>query len=398
MNVGDGVNLIPHALQLPLSSIFENYSHVLFATGCTLPVLHADLPPSEYCIPALSLVHWYTQHPNAPKPLPLHKISHVSIIGHGNVSLDVARMLLTNVSELSKYDVPSPVLDVLSKSAIKHVSIIGRRGPPEAAFTMKELREMTSLPEASMVPLDPSLLAHSPSLLTRQQSRVVQLLEKGSKNAPGSTEKTWSLDFFRSPTGLALPSRSSSHSRLPAQLSLSHTTLNPHTHRAVPTGKSSTFPTDLVITSLGFHAEPSSTFYDPSIAHLRTMSGRIVTSEGTTLRNVYGSGWAATGAKGVLALTMMNAYDTARTIVDDWMGGDEDEDIPDREEVLNNDLALDLEKLPEEVEEAIVKAQVMQYGDWKKVDDAEVERGGKEGKERERMKWEEARTFLMQAL
>jgi adrenodoxin-NADP+ reductase len=128
------------------------------------------------------------------------------------------------------------------------------------------------------------------------------------------------------------------------------------------------------------------------------MSGRIVTSEGTTLRNVYVSGWAATGAKGVLASTMMNAYDTARTIVDDWMGGDEDEDIPDREEVLNSDLALDLERLPEEVEEAIGKAHVMQYGDWKKVDDAEVERGGKEGKERERMKWEEARTFLTHAL
>lgn len=39
---------------------------------------------------------------------------------------------------------------------------------------------------------------------------------------------------------------------------------------------------------------------------------------GTTLKNVYASGWAATGAKGVLASTMMDAYGVADTIISDW--------------------------------------------------------------------------------
>jgi adrenodoxin-NADP+ reductase len=43
-------------------------------------------------------------------------------------SLDVARMLLTDVNVLSKYDVPHNVLDLLETSAAKHVSIIRRRG------------------------------------------------------------------------------------------------------------------------------------------------------------------------------------------------------------------------------------------------------------------------------
>jgi len=357
-------------------------------------------------MPALSLVHWYTQHPNKPPPPPLDKVSHVSLIGNGNVSLDVARMLLTNVDVLSKYDVPHNVLDVLATSAIKHVSIIGRRGPLEAAFTMKELREMINLPEASMVPLPHSLLTPPPSSdLTRQQTRVLQLLQKGSKNTPGSTPKSWSLDFFRSPIGLVPPT-----STRPAQLSLSHTALDPETQRAVPTGETSTLSTDLVITSLGFHGEPTVNFYDPGLRHLRTVSGRIITSTGATLRNVYASGWASTGAKGVLASTMMNGYDVVNTIIGDWKAaaadatGDDDDDSNEIKTLVDADyqvhdlplLNLDpvLDEVPEEVKNGRREGLVSDYEDWRRIDREEMIRGEMMGKERERMGWDEARHFV----
>ena len=67
-------------------------------------------------------------------------------------------MLLTPPDELAKYDVPNSVLSVLRRSAVQHVSFVGRRGPLQAAFTTKELREMMNLPDASMIPLDPALL------------------------------------------------------------------------------------------------------------------------------------------------------------------------------------------------------------------------------------------------
>ncbi|KAF8970902.1 FAD/NAD-P-binding domain-containing protein [Flammula alnicola] len=391
VDVGDTADSIPHALQLPLASIFKNYSHILFATGCTLPTLHADLPPSPYCVPALSLVHWYTQHPNTPTPPPLDKITHVSLIGNGNVSLDVARMLLTNVDVLAKYDVPQSVLEVLSRSTVKHVSIIGRRGPLEAAFTMKELREMINLPEASMVPLDPSLITPPSSgpTLTRQQTRVLQLLQKGSKNAPGTTSKTWSLDFFRSPIGLVPPTATCPSS----QLSLSHTLVDPETQKAVPTGETSTISTDLVVTSLGFHGEPTVDFYDPGLKHLRTVSGRIVTPHGAILKNVYASGWAATGAKGVLATTMMNAYGVADTIISDWTEGDVEADEAVRELVPLNANSM-LDEPPEEVQRGLKLGLVTEYDDWRKIDAEEVKRGQTLGKERERMGWNDARKFI----
>ena len=378
------MHTIPYAVLLPFSSILDKYSHVVFATGCTSPTLHESLPSSPYCIPALSLVHWYTQHPNTPPPPPLDKVSHVSIIGNGNVSLDVARMLLTDVKVLSQYDVPQPVLDVFSRSTVKHVSIIGRRGPLEAAFTIKELREMINLPEASMVPLNPSLLTTtttSKNSPTRQQSRILQLLQKGSKNQFGTTSKTWSLDFFRSPIGLVPPNADSS-----AQLlSLSHTTLDPQTSRAVPTKETSTLPTDLVITSLGLHGEPKAVYYDRGLGHLRNISGRITDGAGTILNNIYASGWAATGAKGVLASTMMNAYGVADTIISDWAAN---------KHAGQEDKVLNLDEPPEEVQTALKEGLVTNYTDWKKIDEEEVRRGEAIGKERERMGWFEASKFL----
>lgn len=400
--------IIPHARSISLSSLAPHYTHLLFATGCTVPTFHPALPASDLVVPALSFVHWYTQHPSRPRIPLLDKIEHVTLIGQGNVSLDVARMLLTSPSVLEKYDVPETVLEVLRRSAVKHVSIVGRRGPLEAAFTVKELREMMNLSEASMVPLDPSLLEPPPDTkLNRQQTRTLQLLRKGSVNEHGKTPKTWSLDFFRSPTGLAPPSPSSPA----ANLTLAHTSLDSSNH-AIPTGQTSTLATHLVVTSLGHRSDPTQEFYDPALGHLRTLSGRVVSAEGHVVRNVYASGWAAMGAKGVLASTMMDAYAVADTILSDQFPdvaegeGVQTTHAPARgaEGVLEDAVEglglgkdVDLENVPEEVERGVMEGEVTQYGDWKRVDEEEVRRGEALGKERERMGWEEAREFLRKA-
>lgn len=336
-------------------------------------------------------------------PPPLEKYEHVSIIGQGNVSLDVARMLLTPPSTLAKYDVPEPVLEVLRRSNIKHVSIIGRRGPLEAAFTTKELREMMNLEDSSMAPIDSAHLAiPEGTKLTRQQSRTMQLLQKGSKNKPGTTPKTWSLEFFRSPTALAPPASTSSSLR-PYTLSLAYNTLSPE-KRAIPTGESSTLRTSMVVTALGHQAEPTIPWYDPALRHVRTVGGRVVNETGHTVNNVYASGWAATGARGVLASTMIDAYGVADTLLadsfpeqfykeDDALRSAADGgSLGDLSEVMAKEA--DPESIPEEVLAAKVADNVTNYGDWKMVDQEEIRRGEKLGKERERMSWEEAKTFL----
>jgi adrenodoxin-NADP+ reductase len=313
-------------------------------------------------------------------------------------------MLLTPPGILEKYDVPSSVLDVLYRSAVRHVSIIGRRGPLQAAFTTKELRELTTLPGASMVPLPHEIVTPaSGTKLTRQQSRTLQLLQQqGSLTAtPTQTSnsitsmKSWSLDFFRSPTGFTADGK---------HLTLAHTALDEHA-RAVPTGASSLLRTDLVVTALGHHSDPLLGYYDPSLGHLRTDRGRrVLDATSRALRRVYASGWAATGARGVLAATMIDAYAVAGTILADHFGdrsGGGAEAVSVQDEAYSDDILVsddvDLESVPKAVEQGMKEKHVVEYDQWKKLDAEEMRRGAEWGKERERMGWEEVHEFLTSA-
>jgi adrenodoxin-NADP+ reductase len=252
---------------------------------------------------------------------------------------------------------------------------------------------MINLPEASMIPIDPALLTPPSGVtLTRQQRRTLELLQKGSKNLPGSTPKSWSLHFYRSPVNLTPPSSASASEM--ANLTLAHTRLDPATSRAVPTGETSTLPTSLVVTSLGFQADPETTLFDPALRHLRSFAGRIISSEGSTLQNIYASGWAANGAKGVLASTMIDAYAVASTILSDIVPPSEVLTVtaPPLPEIgIPTDY---LDALPSEIVQGIKDGMVFQYDDWKVIDAEEIRRGEALGKERERMGWDEASTII----
>lgn len=86
----------------------------------------------------------------------------VVVIGHGNVALDVARVLSKPVGEFESTEISREALQWLSKRPpnsgkvgvlrrlsygmlLSQVSVVGRRGFPEAKFTNKELREITRI-------------------------------------------------------------------------------------------------------------------------------------------------------------------------------------------------------------------------------------------------------------
>ncbi|KAJ6610195.1 hypothetical protein B0H10DRAFT_2166100 [Mycena sp. CBHHK59/15] len=376
-----------HVLPLPLDDLRAHYSHLVFATGCPRPVLHPALPPSPWCVPALDIVHWYTRHPAAPPPPPLETTPHVTLIGAGNVALDVARILLSPPDALAAYDVPQPVLDRLARSAVRHVSILARRGPLHAAFTAKELRELLALPGASPTPLPPALLAVPEGVVpTRQQARLLQLLAQATPR-PGAP-RTWSLDFFTAPTCLEPPAALGS----PARLLLEHTAVDPTTQRAVPAGPAPPLDTHLVVTALGFRPEFPS-FGLPAGMGL----GLRADAEGTTRagpRRVYASGWAATGARGVLAATMQNAYAVADTMLTDIAAESASSSPADVPVDGMHPAPANAHPPPRSTHVDSTASAVPQYADWARIDAEEVRRGAARGKERERMAWAEAAAFL----
>jgi adrenodoxin-NADP+ reductase len=101
---------------------------------------------------------------------------------------------------------------------------------------------------------------------------------------------------------------------------------------------------------------------------------------------------------------MMDAYAVADTIISDI--------VPSADGVTINSAASvpatgtvsesgellnprpDLDALPAEIIRGIRDGMVTQYNDWKVIGAEEVRRGESLGKERERMGWEEAQSFL----
>ncbi|CAE7124113.1 unnamed protein product [Rhizoctonia solani] len=378
--------LLPRPLNLSLSSLARHYTHLLLAYGSStplLPNLAEDSPVQPTS--ALDFVHWYTSHPYPENKIPLERLikaKHITIIGHGNVALDVARMILSPPTRLASHDVPQSVLEVLEQLQVQHVSVVGRRAPAQVSFTAKEVREMMNLEGVGMHPIDPSLFDLGAEGLSRQQIRLIDLMRKGSSTNLASASKTWSLDFLRSP--LKITSNSITYNLNSLSQSLS----------AVPTNETQTTPTDLVIASVGYSSpviHPS--WHDKRLGRVRHVDGQVVREDGTAVRGVYASGWAANGARGVLASTMWNAYSVAEKILGDAAASVVSDPRSEAGVISDDGVMLKGEPgLPSPVVAA--GKLVVSYPDWKRIDTEEIRRGGELGKERERMSWEEVVDFL----
>lgn len=135
---------------------------------------------------AREFVWWYNGHPEyANLQLDLSRIQSVAICGLGNVAVDCARILLQPPERLASTDIAEHALQQLRNSSVREVHLVGRRGPVQAAFTPKELREMLSMAGVS-VHIAPEMMKVTPvdqaeMKATRMKRRVYDILSKASQ-------------------------------------------------------------------------------------------------------------------------------------------------------------------------------------------------------------------------
>lgn len=200
---------VPINDQLSISDLQPYYNAFVFSYGASEDNL-LNIPnetTTKDVISARSFVGWYNGLPKyRDLSLDLTKTDTAVIIGNGNVALDVARILLTDVNVLRTTDITEYALVELGKSKIRNVTIVGRRGPLQMAFTAKELREMMNLPGTKFSMdeelLRDELLRNAKDLSKdRVRKRLMQILEQGlsSSNFSVTSEKNWSLKFLRTP-------------------------------------------------------------------------------------------------------------------------------------------------------------------------------------------------------
>ncbi|BGP12956.1 hypothetical protein JCM10213_006595 [Rhodosporidiobolus nylandii] len=377
------------AAQIPLDALRPHYDALLFTYGAAL-----DRPlniPGETTLSnvfsARSFVNWYNGHPyqaEALSPLlDLSKHEHVTVIGQGNVALDVARMLLKPVDALREFDVPDYALAELSRSRVKRVEIVGRRGPLQLAATTKELRELMSIPGVAFE-MDQALLDEAVKEVQlnpkmeggRMRKRAIGLLQGGSKTPLAEADKSLSFEFLRSPLEL-LPSSSSPASVGGVRYALNElsppsagtTSIDPNLLQARPTGEQVEQQTDMVFKSVGYRSLgiPGLPF-DERRGVVRNKEGRVVDEQGETVQGQYTSGWLARGPNGVIATTMFDAFAAADLVAAD----------------LSSLSSSTGERPPVDMEQLRGNARVVSWEDWERIDRVEKEHGKEKGKIREK--------------
>jgi ferredoxin--NADP+ reductase len=300
------------------------YDAVVYATGAMrdrqLGVPGEDLPGS---IAATDFVNWYCGHPDVdPAQFSLDAES-VAVIGVGNVAVDVARILARRPEELAETDVSQPVLDALMASKVREVHVIGRRGPAQAKFTTKELRELGELGgvdlvvgdgEADLDAFDPT--GESTRLATADRHvRGNYTVIKGWAERPAAgSGRRLTLRFWMRPMEIHGPEHVSG-------LTLERTRLDEN-GRFTGTGELEKLDVQMVLRSVGYQSVPLAgvPFHEDSHT-VPNVAGRVIGPDGDALPGEYVAGWLKRGPTGVIGTNKSDAAETVRSLLADLAGG-----------------------------------------------------------------------------
>lgn len=319
VEVGGGRGLSPDRLK-------QLYHAVVYCVGAAtdrgLSVPGEDLPGS---FSATQFVSWYSAHPDADA-FALRTRSAV-VIGVGNVAVDVARILARGAEELRSTDVPPAALDALAGSLVREVHIAGRRGPSQARFTTKELRELGALPGARMV-VDAAELARDPAYadpaggpsggedapplpaLVRRNLEVLRGWAAAPAPARADRSRSIHLRFFLRPVELL------ERAGRVAGVRFAHTA--PDDAGGVrDTGTYEDIEAGLVLRAVGYRGLPLPGLpFDAARGTVPHLAGRVV-RDGTPSPGEYVAGWIKRGPTGVIGSNRSCAKETVASLIED---------------------------------------------------------------------------------
>jgi len=298
----------------------RHYHAVIYAVGA--PSDRSLGIPGEdkaACLSATEFVAWYNGHPDyVGLEVPLDGES-VAVVGMGNVAVDVARVLAKSVDELAKTDMADYAVDHLRTSRVKDVYMLGRRGPAEAKFTTKELRELGELANADIVVLPEELEVSEASMkgiggdATKLKNLEV-LREMASKPMEGKPRRLH-IRFCVSPVEVLGDERI-------AAVKLERNRLEPTETgymRSVGTGRYETLHAQLLLRSVGYQgtALPGVPF-DGRKNVIPNDRGRVLQSAGgAPVEGEYVAGWIKRGPSGVIGTNKADAMETVETLLGD---------------------------------------------------------------------------------
>ncbi len=345
-NVSIGRDLSAEELQ-------EHYDAVLYTYGASLD-RELGIPGEDHrmSIAATAFVRWYTGHPDAVDfGDHLANATDVAVIGLGNVAVDVTRILIKPVSELEQTDIPQHVLDALGRSTVRRVHVIGRRGPANATFTPKELKELGEIAGVDVI-VDPKDLPTDfadASAGNKVVARNLDVMAEWSKREAHADQRI-EFHFYSAPQSMDLES---------GVLRVHTMELDEH-GRLLATGDAKEITAQLVIRSIGYRGEglPGVPF-DQGTNVIPSMDGAII-----GLENCYVAGWIKRGPSGIIGTNKKDAVAGVNAL------------FANRIESQDS--------TSEQIDQLLLDrgVEVIDFEGWKRIDAHEKELGHTRGRER----------------
>jgi ferredoxin--NADP+ reductase len=281
-----------------VDELLDLYDAVILAVGSPhsrkLGIPGEELPG---VIGSAEFVGWYNGHPEYADLDPPLSGTHAAVIGNGNVALDCARILSKTRREFEGSDIVGHALDALDSSAIRTVTILGRRGPHQIAMTPKELGELGHL-EAALPVVDLSDFppVEADEALEPGQRKSVTILREFN-DIRANKPRTMIFDFFAKPLRIEGEGKAE-------RIVVERTELD-QKGGARGTGETYEVPASLIISAIGYSSAPiEGVPYDER-------GGKFLNEGGRIADRLYAVGWARRGPSGTIGTNRPDGYEVA---------------------------------------------------------------------------------------
>jgi len=203
------------------------------------------------------------------------------------------------------------------------VHMIGRRGPAQAKFTTKELRELGELAGVDVVvgqgeaDLDAFDASGESARLAREDRHVrgnYTVIKDWAGRAPTGAPRRLNLRFWLMPVEIHGAQRVEG-------LTVERTRLDAD-GRLTGTGERETLPVQMVLRSVGYQSVPlAGVPFDERSHTVPNAEGRVLGPDGQPLPGEYVAGWLKRGPTGVIGTNKSDAAQTVRALLADLAGG-----------------------------------------------------------------------------
>ena len=327
-----------------VAELLELYDAVILATGAPhdrkLGIPGEDLPG---VVGSAEFVGWYNGHPDFADLDPFLAGTQVAVVGNGNVALDCARILSKTRHEFEGSDIVGHALDALDASAIRTVTILGRRGPHQIAMTPKELGELAHLEAAVPVVEQADFPPVEADEALEPGLRKSVTLLRGFADLEANKAKTIVFDFFAKPLAIEGDGKVE-------RIILEKTVLD-EKGAARGTGETYEVPASLIVTAIGYSTSP--------IPDVPFEGGKFVNEGGRIADRLYAVGWARRGPTGTIGTNRPDGYEVADQIAAAMPSGS----------TGNKQGALGLKALLEGRD-----VMPTDYDDWRRIEESETDR------------------------